>query len=101
MYPTLHKEVYDGMPDNLSVEQKAIFIYFRLCYLLNYDERYIYRDKLPNSNYTFKFSKERVESIVAGSNVTCFDFCRLCRAFINELKEEDETIEGIYAFERF
>ena len=99
--PTLHGEVYDGMPDNLSVEQKALFIYFRLCYLLNYDDDYLYRDVLRHTDYTFKFSRERVESIVAGSNVTCFDFCRLCRAFINELKEEDETIEGIYALERF
>ena len=54
------------MPDNLPPEHKAMFIYFRLCKTLRYDEGYMYSFK-PGAEdiekYSPDFSRERIEAI--------------------------------------
>lgn len=76
------------MPNNLPPEHKAMFIYFRLCKTLRYDEGYMYSGRFGAEDvekYTPEFSKERVESIEPGDSVTCYDFARIYCKFIREL----------------
>ena len=48
----LRTEVYKGMPSDLPVEGQALFIYFRLCKILKYDEKFIYSSKFNgNKDY--------------------------------------------------
>ena len=75
------------MPENLSVEEKAIYIYCKLCKTLVYDQGYLYNDKL-NEIYKPDFSKQRVESVKPGSKVVCWDFSRIYAKFINDLNDK-------------
>lgn len=81
----IYKEVYAEMPSDLSLEEKAIFIYCKLCKIFLYDEGYFYRDKIDKINYSFTFSKEHLESLEPGAKITCFDFARIYSKLINEL----------------
>lgn len=85
--PDLKKAVYEGIPPSLSPEAKAMFIYFRLCYLLKYDEGYMYSNRIgpeKRKRYDNDFSKEQMESIMPNSNVTCFELARLFCKFVND-----------------
>lgn len=76
------------MPKNLHPEYKAMFIYFRLCKTLRYDEGYMYSSRIGSEDvekYTPEFSRERIESIKPGDPVTCYDFARIYCKFIKEL----------------
>lgn len=87
--PELKSTVLKDMPSNLPPEHKALFIYFRLCKTLRYDEGYMYSDRFgaeDKEKYTPEFSKERIESIKPGDSVTCYDFARIYCKFINDLK---------------
>lgn len=90
--PELYEKVYEGMPSDLSVEEKAMYIYCKLCKLLNYDEGYFYRDRLPEDRYKNEFSKEKLEAIVPGSKITCFEFSRIFAKIVNDMDEDIEAV---------
>ncbi|MBQ3408372.1 MAG: hypothetical protein IJH12_04110 [Clostridia bacterium] len=84
--------VYSGIPEDLSIEEEAIYVYYKLCQLFTYDEGYVYRDKLKKQNYTSKFSKDYLEGIVPGDKITCYDFSRIYAKIISEMEQE---IDGV------
>lgn len=88
----LYKAVYEGMPDGLSLEEKAIYIYCKLCQKLSYDEGYFYRDKLNDGRYVHTFSREHLESIIPGAKITCWDFSRIFSKFVNGIEGDIEAI---------
>lgn len=90
--PKLHEEVYKGMPENLTLEEKAVYIYYRLCEILQYDEGFNYRTHKSQINYTSAFSKKHLESIEPNTKITCFDFARIYAKMINDM---DDHIEGV------
>lgn len=93
----LRLEVYRGMPSNLPVEAKALFIYYRICKILNYDEKFIYSSKFNGSrDYGTEFNKEKLESIEPGSSIICSDFCRIYKKFLDELGPEIECVAFSY-----
>ncbi|MBR2744429.1 MAG: hypothetical protein IKE01_03935 [Clostridia bacterium] len=93
----LRTEVYKGMPLNLSVEEKALFIYFRICKLLKYDENFIYSNKLnKNQDYGTDFDKKKIEEIEPGSSIICSDFCRIYKKFLDELGPDLECVAFSY-----
>lgn len=81
----LHQQTIDEMPENLTLEEKAIYIYCKLCKILSYDEGYLYRDKLDKVNYQSFFYKQHLEEIKPGSKITCFDFSRIYSKLVNEI----------------
>lgn len=92
----LREAVYKDMPDDLSLEEKALYIYTKLCKELEYDEEYLYKGKGITSKFKNDFSQEHLESIKPGSKITCFDFSRTFEKFVNEL---DGDIEAVTIYE--
>ena len=88
----LYNAVMEDMPQDFSAEEKAMFIYCKLCKELSYDNGYFYRNILTNNRYTNKFEKENLEAIKPGDKVTCWDFARIYAKFINQL---DDNIEAV------
>lgn len=90
--PMLRKAVYEGFPEDGSLEEQAMHIYCKLCGELEYDEGYFYRNRLPQERYAPDFSKEHLENIVPHSKITCWDFSRLFMKLINELDGDIEAV---------
>ena len=88
----LRAAVFNNMPQNLSLEEQALFIYIRLCQALEYNEEYLYRDKDISSQFDWNFSQEHLESIKPGSKITCFDFSRIFSKLVNELDGDIEAV---------
>ena len=88
----LYAFVYEDMPQELSLEEKAVFIYCKLCEALNFDGSYLYRRKLNENEYSSEFDQERVESIKPYSDVLTFDFARIYAEFVNELGDGIEAV---------
>ena len=80
------------MPNDLTIEEQAMYIYCKLCKDLSYDEGYFFRELLESGRYEHTFSKEHLESIIPGSKVTCWDFARIASKMINEI---DGNIESV------
>ncbi len=61
--PELQASIMGEMPEDLSLEEQAIYIYCKLCKELTYDEGYMYKNKLNRERYDSIFSREYLESI--------------------------------------
>lgn len=87
-------DILNGMPEDLSLEEKAIYVYTKMCKIFAYDEGYMYRDKEKGEkiNYSSKFSKEHLESLTSGSKITCFDFARIYKNMMDGLNEKIDTV---------
>lgn len=83
--PETRKKIFSGMPQDLSLEEQAMYIYCKMCNIFSYDEGYMYRDKLNKVNYESTFSKEHLEKLMPGDKITCYDFSRMYTKLINEL----------------
>lgn len=88
----LRVSILNDMPQDLSLEEKALFIYTKLCQELEFNEEYAYRDKDISSQFKSDFSKKHLESIKPGSKITCFDFSRIFSKFVNELDGDIEAV---------
>lgn len=88
----LRTAVLSDMPLDLSLEEQALFIYVKLCEVLEYDEEYSYRNEEISSQFSKDFSKEYLETIVPGSKITCYDFSRIFSKFVNELEGDIEAV---------
>lgn len=88
----LRDAVYKDMPQDLSLEEKALYIYTKLCKELEYNEEYLYRDKGISSKFESDFSQEDLENIKPGTKITCFDFSRIFSKLINELDGDIEAV---------
>ena len=80
------------MPEGLSLEEKAMYIYCKLCKELSYDEGYFFREKLDGERYSYTFSQEHLEGIKPKSKITCWDFSRIFSKMINELDGDIEAV---------
>ncbi len=83
--PEVYQEIFQDMPQDLSLEEKAMYIYCKMCQVFQYDEGYAYKNRLNKVNYESTFSKEHLESLKPGDKVTCYDFARMYAKLINEL----------------
>lgn len=88
----LRAAIFNNLPQDLSLEEQALFIYTRLCQELEYNEEYLYRNKDISSQFESNFSQEQLESIKPGSKITCFDFSRIFSKLVNELDGDIEAI---------
>jgi len=90
--PELYDAVYKDMPEDLSIEEKALYIYTKLCSVLEYDEEFFYRGKGISSIFVSNSSKELLEKIVPNSKLTCFEFSRILAKMINEIEGNIEAV---------
>lgn len=90
--PELEEIVFNAMPRDLSLEEKAIYIYCKLCKELKYDEGYFFRGQLKDERYNSEFDKKHLEGIKPGSKITCWDFSRICSKMINGLDGDIESV---------
>ena len=90
--PELYDAIYKDMPKELSLEEKALYIYTKLCAVLEYNEEYLYRDNGISSKFESDFSKEHLERIVPGSKITCYDFSRIFAKMVNEIDGDIEAV---------
>lgn len=81
----IQETIFADMPQDLSLEEQAMYIYCKMCNIFSYDEGYMYRDKLSKVNYESTFSKEHLEKLMPGDKITCYDFSRMYAKLINEL----------------
>ncbi len=80
---------WDTCPET-TPEGKALWLYFRLCQLLKYDEGYYYSDFRHNPN-DFPFGSLAVAGkVTAETPITCFNFSRIAVKLLNQ-------IEGVHA----
>lgn len=93
----LKKVVYEGMPSNLSIEEKALYIYFRLCQLLIYDEQFIYLGQ-SKEKYEIGFSKYVLEGVKPNSSIVCPIISRIFYKLISDLN--DSNIESYFYIDR-
>lgn len=79
----LKEYVYRDMPEGLTSEEKAIWIYMKLCKTLNYDDsRYL-------GNVSNKINISLLESIRPNSKLICFDFARVYAKLVNSIPDSD------------
>ncbi len=89
----LRSAIFSDMPEEIStVEDKAFYIYAKLCKLLEYDSEYAYWSRIHEGEYPSNFSAEKLKSIVPGSKVICQDFCRIYTKLINELGDDIDAV---------
>ena len=81
----LKDEVLRDMPDDLSPEEKALYIYLYLCKSFKGDEQFFFRKKLDNNIYCKHFDKERLEKTKPKSKVTCSILSRVYPKLVNDL----------------
>lgn len=79
--------VYKDMPENLTAEEKAVWIYMKLCTVLHYND-----EKFFDENWSCEINTSMLENIKPNSYVVCYDFSRVYAKFINTM--EDSSIEA-------
>lgn len=90
--PEIHEAIFADMPQDLSLEEQAMYIYCKMCNIFSYDEGYMYRDKLSKVNYESTFSKKHLEKLMPGDKITCYDFSRIYAKLINELEGDIQAV---------
>lgn len=80
----LKEYVYKDMPENLSSEEQAVWVYMKLCQTLHYDDRQVFENNKDN-----KINVDLLESVKPNSRVICFDFSRIYAKFVNSIPDKD------------
>lgn len=91
MNKELKDTIYKEMPENLSCEEKAMYIYAKMCKMFKYDEGFSYKNNCYRINYTSVFSEGHLKSITPTTKITCTDFCRLYVKAVNQLNDNIEA----------
>ncbi|MBR4351201.1 MAG: hypothetical protein IKP98_03160 [Bacilli bacterium] len=85
MNPELEAAILDGMPEDATVLEKAIYIYLKMCVLLTYDEEYFAvgqmgpaTQKHKDINYISTIDLENNEAV-------CFEFNAMYSKLLNDL----------------
>ena len=83
--PKLREYVLNGMPENYSDTEKAVYIYVKLCKVLSYDPTF-YAENENEKAYESHLDPKRLESISPENpNVVCFEINKLYALFLEEL----------------
>lgn len=90
----LEKEILDGMNDDFSTLEKAIFIYIKMCKLLSYDEEYYAVDQKGEA--TNKHRKIAYASTISPENnrVVCYEFNLIYAKLLSKLGINFESEYG-------
>lgn len=82
--PELREAVLSNMPEDLSLLEKAIYIYIKMCQILTYDDEYYVESR---ANLTRDhFDIDYVQNITPKNNkAVCFEFNIIYARFLSEL----------------
>ena len=94
IHPELLEKLNENMNPNYTIEEKILYYYFKLCFLLGVDTKYnfacILFDEL--GAYNFKKSSNRLSTINTDNNeAACFEFAALLDKLI---MMHDEVVAG-------
>ena len=99
IHPELKAAVLDGMNDNLSDLEKAIYVYIKLCKILTYDDEFyavnqkgIVALRHENPELTAKITPTNNKAV-------CYEFNSLYAKFLDEFKIKlmtNSSLNGIY-----
>ena len=99
IHPELKAAVLDGMSDNLSDLEKAIYVYIKLCKILTYDDEFyavnqkgIVALRHENPELTAKITPTNNKAV-------CYEFNSLYAKFLDEFKIKlmtNSSLNGIY-----
>ena len=78
----LKNYVYADMPNGISSEEMAVWVYLKLCKTLQYDSRKYFKK-------TNAIDTNLLESIKPNSKIICFDFARIFSKFVNSTLPKD------------
>ena len=81
----LRDSILDGMPDDLSDLEKAIFIYIRMCKLLRYDEEYYAVNQKGEATFKHKDINYVSKVTPLNNEVVCFEFNLIYSKLLDEI----------------
>lgn len=85
IHPELKKAVYEKMPKQYNLLEKAIYIYIRLCDLLTYGNEFLSYDQRGKIVEVHN-KKERIQTITPENNeVVCWEFNTIYGKFLEAL----------------
>ena len=87
----LRNAVYSDMPANLSPEEKAVFIYYKLCNILEYDDDFWYQQKF-NKGYNQNLTEDVVSGIKPETKIVCGDFSVVLYQLLSEIEGIEPVI---------
>lgn len=73
-------------------EAQAVWVYTKLCNVLQYDEGYFYSQRRGHPNDDPFASFDLVERVTADTPTTCFNFSRIAVKLLNQIKGVHATI---------
>lgn len=81
----LRRAIVEGMPEDATDLEKAIYIYIRMCKLFTYDDEYFAVNQRGEAAKKHK-SADYISSITLENNkIVCFEFNLIYAKFLNEL----------------
>ena len=83
--PKLLKQLNLAACPDRTPEGRALYVYLRLCQVLQYDEGFFYREHRKNLNDNYQDSFQAVEQVTAETPVTCFNFARIAVNLLNQI----------------
>lgn len=79
--PELRALILDDMPKNLSLPEKSLYIYFKMCMTLRYDDKYYNRADIEQHQ-----NINQIKNITPQNpNVVCTDFSAIYARLLNEI----------------
>ena len=79
------KKVFDGMNNDFTLIEKAIYIYIKMCILLSYDEEYFALDQEGEVNLKHQNIKNLENIAIDNNEIVCFEFNMIYSKFLSEL----------------
>jgi len=93
MNENLRQSILQDMPYNLTLEEKAMYIYCKMCNIFSFDEKNIYQDYIyENPSKDKTFTQEYLEAIQPNSPINCWNFSKIFSKLVNELNGNIEAV---------
>lgn len=95
----LKEKILEGMPNNISKLEQAIYIYIKMCKLLSYDEEYFAVNQ-SNQLVNKHIHESHIINITPTNNhAVCFEFNLIYSKLINELGINHEIVTpGVFGY---
>lgn len=83
--PELHNCIFDNMPKDLTKLQQALYIYFKLCNVLTYDDSYFNEGYITSKSYNHRDITKVKEVTPQNNNVICSEFTAILAVLLREI----------------
>ncbi len=88
-------KLLEEVPSDMNKFDKAIYVYARMCMLLDYDAQYLANDMFESKKQLVRANPDNISKINLKNNeVVCFDFCAIYAKVLKALGVDFELIDG-------